>query len=56
VFVYQLVVAGSIEGKTTALKDIKDALAAGVLAEDDQALAKFSEADIRALLEPLPER
>jgi len=27
-----------------------------VLAEDDEAFAQFSEADIRALLEPLPER
>lgn len=54
VFVYKLVVAGSIEEKILALQDKKADLAAGVLAEDGEALAKFSEADIRALLEPLP--
>ena len=56
VFVYKLVVAGSIEEKILALQEKKADLAAGVLAEDGEALAKFSEADIRALLEPLPGR
>jgi superfamily II DNA or RNA helicase len=54
VFVYKLVVAGSIEEKILALQERKAELAAGVLAEDGEALAKFGEADIRALLEPLP--
>jgi SNF2 family DNA or RNA helicase len=56
VFVYKLVVAGSIEEKILALQDKKAELAAGVLSEDSKALAKFGEADIRALLEPLPVR
>lgn len=54
VFVYKLVVAGSIEEKILALQDKKAALAAGVLSEDAGALSKFGEADIRALLAPLP--
>jgi SNF2 family DNA or RNA helicase len=54
VFVYKLVVAGSIEEKILALQEKKAELAAGVLSEDGEALAKFNEADIRALLEPLP--
>jgi len=54
VFVYKLVVAGSIEEKILALQEKKAELAAGVLSEDGEALAKFGEADIRALLEPLP--
>jgi len=44
------------EEKILALQDKKAAFAARVLAEDGEALAKFSEADIRALLELLPER
>jgi SNF2 family DNA or RNA helicase len=48
------VVAGSIEEKILALQEKKAELAAGVLSEDGEALAKFGEADIRALLEPLP--
>jgi len=54
VFVYKLVVAGSIEERIVALQDKKAALAEGVLSEDAGALAKFSEEDIRALLAPLP--
>jgi superfamily II DNA or RNA helicase len=54
VFVYKLVVAGSIEEKILALQEKKAELAASVLSEDSTALAKFGEADIRALLEPLP--
>ena len=54
VFVYKLVVAGSIEEKILALQEKKAELAAGVLSEDAGALAKFGEADIRALLAPLP--
>ncbi|MCA1926551.1 MAG: DEAD/DEAH box helicase [Thiobacillus sp.] len=54
VFVYKLVVAGSIEEKILALQEKKAELAASVLAEDGAALAKFGEDDVRALLEPLP--
>ncbi len=55
VFVYKLVVAGSIEEKILALQERKAELAAGVLSEDGAALSKFGEADIRALLAPLPQ-
>ncbi len=55
VFVYKLVVSGSIEEKILALQDRKAELAAGVLSEDAGALSKFGEADIRALLAPLPQ-
>ncbi|HEY0721553.1 MAG TPA: DEAD/DEAH box helicase, partial [Gammaproteobacteria bacterium] len=54
VFVYKLVVAGSIEEKILALQERKAELAAGILGEDSSALAKFSESDIHALLAPLP--
>ncbi|MBS4097868.1 MAG: helicase [Sulfuricella sp.] len=54
VFVYKLVVAGSIEEKILALQDKKAALAAGILSEDADGLAKFGETDIAALLAPLP--
>ncbi|MEW6676694.1 MAG: DEAD/DEAH box helicase [Pseudomonadota bacterium] len=54
VFVYKLVVAGSIEERIVALQEKKAALAEGVLSEDAQALAKFGEDDIQALLAPLP--
>lgn len=56
VFVYKLIVAGSIEEKILALQEKKAELAAGVLSEDTQAFAKFGEADISALLEALPAR
>jgi superfamily II DNA or RNA helicase len=55
VFVYKLVVAGSIEEKIMALQEKKAALAAGILSEDGGELAKFNESDIAALLEPLPD-
>ncbi len=54
VFVYKLVVAGSIEEKILALQEKKAELAAGILSEDTSSLAKFGEADIAALLAPLP--
>lgn len=54
VFVYKLVVAGSIEERIVALQEKKAALAEGVLSEDAGALVKFGEDDIRALLAPLP--
>jgi superfamily II DNA or RNA helicase len=53
VFVYKLVVAGSIEEKILILQEKKAELAASVLAEDNAALSKFGESDIRALLSPL---
>ncbi len=54
VFVYKLVVAGSIEEKILGLQERKAELAAGILSEDASGLAKFGEADIAALLAPLP--
>ncbi|MDD4929757.1 MAG: DEAD/DEAH box helicase [Gallionella sp.] len=54
VFVYKLVVAGSIEEKILALQEKKAELAAGILSEDGAGLTKFGEADIAALLAPLP--
>lgn len=55
VFVYKLVVAGSIEEKILALQEKKAELAAGVLSEDAAGLTKFGAEDIAALLAPLPE-
>ena len=55
VFVYKLVVAGSIEEKILALQEKKAELAAGILSEDSAGLTKFGEADIAALLAPLPQ-
>ncbi|PKO52051.1 MAG: helicase SNF, partial [Betaproteobacteria bacterium HGW-Betaproteobacteria-21] len=54
VFVFKLICAGSIEERILTLQDKKAALAAGVLSEDANALAKFGESDIAALLAPLP--
>ncbi|WP_454457368.1 DEAD/DEAH box helicase [Thauera phenylacetica] len=54
VFVFKLVCAGSIEEKILALQERKAALAESVLSEDANALAKFGETDIAALLAPLP--
>jgi superfamily II DNA or RNA helicase len=54
VFVFKLICGGSIEERILALQERKAALAAGVLSEDANALAKFGEADIAALLAPLP--
>lgn len=56
VFVYKLVVAGSIEEKILALQEKKAQLAAGILSEDQAAMSKFGEDDIRNLLAPLPEK
>lgn len=54
VFVYKLVVAGSIEEKILALQERKAELAEGILSEDSSGMVKFGEADIAALLAPLP--
>ena len=54
VFVYKLVVSGSIEERILALQEKKADLAAGILSEDANVAAKFSEGDLQALLAPLP--
>ncbi len=54
VFVYKLIVAGSIEEKILALQEKKAELAAGILSEDGKGLTKFGENDLSALLAPLP--
>ncbi|MEO8151597.1 MAG: DEAD/DEAH box helicase [Rhizobacter sp.] len=53
VFVYKLVVEGSIEERMLALQARKQALADGVLGHDDAAAPKFSTEDLQALLAPL---
>ncbi|MFY3386522.1 DEAD/DEAH box helicase [Paracidovorax sp. MALMAid1276] len=55
VFVYKLVVEGSIEERMLELQARKAALASGVLGHDAEGAVKFSEADLRALLAPLTE-
>jgi superfamily II DNA or RNA helicase len=53
VFVYKLIVAGSIEEKILALQEHKADLAQSILSADSKAVAKFGEDDIAALLAPL---
>ena len=53
VFVYKLVVAGSIEERLLALQARKAALADGVLGHDAAATVKFSAEDLQGLLAPL---
>jgi len=55
VFVYKLVVEGSIEERMLELQARKAALAQGVLGHDAEGAVKFSEADLHALLAPLNE-
>ncbi len=55
VFVYKLVVAGSIEEKMLALQERKAQLASGMLGRDENVELKFGEAEIAALLAPLLE-
>ena len=55
VFVYSLVVEGSIEERMLELQARKAALASGVLGHDAAGAVKFSEADLHALLAPLAE-
>lgn len=55
VFVYKLVVEGSIEERMLELQARKAALASGVLGYDAAGALKFSEADLQALLAPLAE-
>lgn len=54
VFVYKLIVSGSIEEKILALQERKAELAAGILSEDRQVDLKFGDDDLAALFEPLP--
>jgi superfamily II DNA or RNA helicase len=54
VFVYKLIVAGSIEEKILVLQERKADLANGILSADSNAVAKFGEDDIAALFAPLP--
>ncbi|MDR2112199.1 MAG: DEAD/DEAH box helicase, partial [Candidatus Accumulibacter sp.] len=54
VFVYKLIVAGSIEEKILALQERKADLADGILSADSKAALKFGEDDIAALFAPLP--
>jgi hypothetical protein len=53
VFVYKLVVQGSIEERMLALQTRKAALAEGVLGVDAAAASKFSAEDLQGLLAPL---
>jgi superfamily II DNA or RNA helicase len=54
VFVYKLIVAGSIEEKILALQEQKAALATSILSEERQGDVKFNETDLAVLLDPLP--
>ena len=54
VFVYKLIVAGSIEEKILALQERKAELAASILSADSSVRAKFGSDDIAALFAPLP--
>jgi SNF2 family DNA or RNA helicase len=53
VFVYKLVVEGSIEERMLELQARKLALSDSVLGHDAEGAAKFDEADLQALLAPL---
>ena len=53
VFVYKLVVQGSIEDRMLELQARKSALVEGVLGADGEGAVKFNEADLRGLLAPL---
>ena len=53
VFVYKLVVQGSVEDRILELQARKSALVEGVLGADGEGAVKFSEADLRGLLAPL---
>jgi superfamily II DNA or RNA helicase len=53
VFIYKLVVQGSIEERMLALQARKSALAEGVLGHDTSATVKFSPDDLAGLLAPL---
>ena len=54
VFVYKLIVAGSIEEKIVGMQEKKAALADSILSDTAAGDARFSSADIDALFEPMP--
>ena len=54
VFVYKLIIAGSIEEKILALQERKSDLAAGILTADRNVDLKFGVDDLAALFSPLP--
>ncbi len=54
VFVYKLIVAGSIEEKIVKLQQQKAELASGILDEAKQSGARFTPEDLENLLAPLP--
>ncbi|WP_186126562.1 DEAD/DEAH box helicase [Burkholderia gladioli] len=54
VFVYKLIVAGSVEEKILVLQEQKAALASAILSEDAAGAVKFSADDLDALFEPIP--
>jgi SNF2 family DNA or RNA helicase len=53
VFVYKLIVSGSVEEKIAALQASKAALARGVLENDAGASLPLTSDDIQALFEPM---
>lgn len=54
VFVYKLIVAGSVEEKIVSLQEKKAGLANSILSEDVENSVKFSDEDLEALFAPLP--
>jgi superfamily II DNA or RNA helicase len=54
VFVYKLIVAGSIEEKIVSLQEKKAALVEGILSQDASGAVKFSAEDLDALFEAMP--
>ena len=54
VFVYKLIVAGSVEEKIVALQEKKAGLANSILSEDGENAVKFSDEDLEALFAPIP--
>ncbi len=54
VFVYKLIIAGSIEEKILSLQERKSDLAAGILTADRDVDLKFGVDDLAALFSPLP--
>ncbi|HWZ48134.1 MAG TPA: DEAD/DEAH box helicase, partial [Herbaspirillum sp.] len=55
VFVYKLMIEGSIEERMLELQARKAALAEGVLGNDSATALKFNSEDLQALLAPLPD-
>ncbi|MDD5181016.1 MAG: DEAD/DEAH box helicase, partial [Gallionellaceae bacterium] len=55
VFVYKLIVAGSIEERILLMQEKKALLAESVLSKDQRVDFKFGEDDLAALLAPLPD-